>query len=222
MEYTEITQWLINNGVQEDMLKLLVAICLLSTIVSITRYLIGTKTYGIYAPVVLAIAYSYSGLKYGLVITAVVILFSLLSYSILKKIRMHYITRIAANYCMLAMGLLLLLLIVDRYGLGLENMNNVEPLALISIVALSDFFTKQQIKKSLKITSMSLIGTMTVATIGWYVISRDFVSTYFINNLILIPLLLGINILLGQFKGLRLKDRVRFNPVVKNTENAKS
>jgi hypothetical protein len=222
MEYTEMTQWLIANGVQEEMLTLLVAICLLATIVSITRYIIGTKTYGIYAPIILAIAYSYSGLKYGLAITIVVILSSILSYSILKKIRMHYITRIAANYCMLAMGLLLFLLVVDRYKIGLENINAVPPLAVISIAALSDFFTKQHIKKSFKNSMMVLIGTVTVATIGWFVITREFVSMYFINNLLLIPLLLAINILLGQFSGLRLKDRFRFGSIVKENDNAKS
>ena len=97
MDYSPFTTWILNNGISDQTLELLIAISILATIVSIGRYIFGNKTYGIYAPIILAIAYSYTGLRYGLAITAIVIMTSLLSYSILRKIRMHYITRIAVN-----------------------------------------------------------------------------------------------------------------------------
>ena len=114
MEYSSFTQWIMDNGVSKQMLELLVAITILSTIVSFARYIFGSKTYGIYAPILLAIAYSYTGLKYGLAITLVVILTSLLSFSVLNKIRMHYITRIATNYTVLAMVLILFFILIEH------------------------------------------------------------------------------------------------------------
>jgi hypothetical protein len=84
----------------------------------------------------LAIAYSYTGLRYGLAITAIVILTTLFSYTILKKIRMHYIARIAVNYCLLAIFLVIFFIIVGKFGLGLENMPYISGLAVISIAAL--------------------------------------------------------------------------------------
>ena len=140
MQFSSFTDWILENGISSQTLELLVAITLLATIVSIARYIFGSKTYGIYAPVILAIAYSYTGLKYGLSVTVIVILTTLLSYSILKRVRMHYITRIAINYCMLSISLVIFFLIIDRYGLGLENMSQIPPLAFISIATLSDFF----------------------------------------------------------------------------------
>ncbi len=107
-------------------LEILISMCVVSTI-SIARYVIGNKTYGIYAPIILAIAYSYTGLKYGLAITLVVIITSLL-LSILKKIRMHYITRIATNYTILSIFLVAFFILIDSFGLGLENMSNIPPL----------------------------------------------------------------------------------------------
>ncbi|HRZ84962.1 MAG TPA: 7TM domain-containing protein, partial [Candidatus Dojkabacteria bacterium] len=182
MYYSTFTQWILEHGVPEKTLELFLAITIVATIVSIFRYLFGTKSYGIYAPILLAIAYSYTGLKYGLAITFMVITVSLLSHLVLKKIRMHYITRIAINYCLLSVALITFMVVINRVGFGLENMSTVPPLALISIVALSDFFTKQFVQKSSKSSFTALFGTVLIATAGWFVITRDYISNYVINN----------------------------------------
>lgn len=217
-ETSELTKWIIEHGVSQMVLEILISMCVVSTIVSIARYVIGNKTYGIYAPIILAIAYSYTGLKYGLAITLVVIITSLLSYSILKKIRMHYITRIATNYTILSIFLVAFFILIDSFGLGLENMSNIPPLAFICIAALSDFFIKQYIKKSFKGSIVTLLGTILVAIFGWFVITRNFISEYILNNLWTIPLLVVINILLGMFKGLRIKDLFRFRLIGKEDD----
>ncbi len=217
-ETTKLTQWIIAHGVSQTVLEILIAMCIVSTIVSITRYIIGSKTYGIYSPIILAIAYSYTGLRYGLAVTIVVILSSLLSYSILRKIRMHYITRIATNYTILAIVLIFFFIFIDTFKLGLENMSNIPPLAFISIAALSDFFIKQYIKKSLKTSLTTLLGTIFVAIMGWFVITREIFSDFVLNNLWIIPILAIANILLGMYKGLRIKDYFRFRFTAKEDD----
>jgi hypothetical protein len=217
-ETTKLTQWIIEHGVSQTVLEILIAMCIVATVVSIARYVIGSKTYGIYSPIILAIAYSYTGLRYGLAVTTVVILTSLLSYSILKEIRMHYITRIATNYTILSIVLILFFIFIDAFGLGLENMSNIPPLAFISIAALSDFFIKQYIKKSLKASLMTLLSTIFVAILGWFIISREIFSDYVLNNLWLIPILAILNILLGMYKGLRIKDYFRFRFTAKEDD----
>lgn len=219
MEYSTFTQWLLDNGIETQTLELLVAITLLATIVSIARYIFGSKTYGIYAPIILAIAYSYSGLRYGLAITAMVIITTLTSYSILKKIRIHYITRIAINYCLLSISLVIFFLIIERYGIGLENMAQVPALAVVSIAALSDFFIKQYVQKSFKASTTILLSTLLVSTIGWYAITRNHISSYMLNNLWIVPALVLVNLFIGQFKGLRAKDLLRFKSILSDKEN---
>ncbi len=219
MQYSSFTQWILDNGVSKQTLELLVAITIVATIVSIIRYILGFKTYGIYVPIILAISYSYTGLRYGLATTLVVILTTLLSYSILKRIRMHYITRIAINYCLLIIAIIIFIISINKYGLGLENISQIPPLALISIATLSDFFVKQFVQKSFKITFLGLFSTIFVATIGWYIITRDVLSEYIINNLWLIPLFIIVNLLIGQSKDLRIKELFRFKSIISNKEN---
>ncbi len=219
MEYTPLTEWILEHGVSQQTLDLFVTITILATIVSVSRYIFGSKTYGIYAPIILAISYSYTGFRYGFAITLIVIVTTLLSYSILKRIRMHYITRIAINYCLLSIALVFFLLVINRYGLGLENMAQIPSLAVISIAALSDFFIKQFVQKSFKSSIAILFNTMVIASIGWFVITRDVITAYTINNLWIIPLLIIVNIVIGQFKGLRIKDLFRFSSILQDKEN---
>ena len=219
MDYSPFTLWILENGVSKEVLELLVAITLLATIVSVARYIFGSKTYGIYAPIILAIAYSYTGLRYGLVLTAIVIFTTLFSYSFLRKIRMHYITRIAINYCLLSIILVLAFLIIDRYSFGLDNMANIPPLAVISIAALSDFFIRTYVRKRVKTSLMILTATIIVSAIGWFVITRGTISTYIVNNLWIVPLLILVNLLIGQFKGLRIKDFARFSSITNQKDN---
>ena len=219
MTYTPFTQWILDTGINQQVLELLLAVMVLATIVSLARYILGTKSYGIYAPIILAIAYSYTGLRYGLAITLVVILTTLFSYTILKKIRMHYIARIAVNYCLLAIFLVIFFIIVKKFGLGLENMPYISGLAVISIAAISDFFIKQYVKKSFKTSVLILFSTVAIAALGWFVITRDVVSNYMLNNLWIVPILIALNILIGQFTGLRIKDLFRFKSVASNKDN---
>lgn len=217
-EFTTITQWILSHGVSEQMLKILVAISIVATIVSIARYILGIKSYGIYVPIILAISYSYTGLRYGLVITLIVVITTLLSYSFLSKIRMHYITRIAINYCILAMVLVTSIVLINEFGLGLENISNIPPLALIAIASLSDFFIKQYVKKSLKTTIRTFLETILISTIGWFLISRASISDYLINNLWTIPVLAILNLFIGQIKDLRLKEYLRFKSIRKEND----
>lgn len=219
MTYTPFTQWILDTGINQQVLELLLAVMVLATIVSFARYILGTKSYGIYAPIILAIAYSYTGLRYGLAITLVVILTTLFSYTILKKIRMHYIARIAVNYCLLAIFLVIFFIVVKKFGLGLENMPYISGLAVISIAAISDFFIKQYVKKSFKTSVLILFSTVAIAALGWFVITRDVVSNYMLNNLWIVPILIALNILIGQFTGLRIKDLFRFKSVASNKDN---
>lgn len=211
---SNVTQWIVDNGISLQMLEILVMIPIIATLVSTSRYLIGFKTFGIYASIILGISYSFTGLRYGLVITMIVVLTTLLSHNLLSKIRMHYITRIAINYCLLVIVLVGSFLLIDHFGLGLENIKNINPLAVVSIAALSDFFIKIYIKKSLKGTFRTLLETLLISTIGWFIITRDVASTFLLNNLWLVILFIAINLSIGQFKGLRFLDNLRFKSII--------
>jgi hypothetical protein len=210
----DFTQWLISHGVSTQTLEMMVFVPILATLVSIVRYVLGLKTFGIYAPIILAIAFKFTGLAYGVVLTTIVILSTLLTYTALRRVRMHYITRIAINYVVLSICIVLGIVAFDSLSIGFNNFHAINPLAIVSIAALSDFFVKMYVKKSLAVTIRSSLETGLVAIIGWYLITSKELTSLMIKNLWIVPVLILVNLVLGQYRGLRFKDIFRFKSAV--------
>ena len=218
----QLTSWLIDYGFTREILMFILYIPVIATIVNASRYLVGMKMFGVYAPVVLAFAYVFTGLRFGLLVTVAVILATLLTYSLLRKIRMHYLSRIAINYTVISFFIIGIILLNEISPIQVTSeyyaLKQVTPLGLVLIATLSDFFIKQYVKKSLLTTMRSLIETIVIAVVGWWLLSLrngafgDFVMT----QIWIYPVIIIFNIIIGQFVGLRLKDFSRFKRVWQN------
>ncbi len=216
-EVNNVFLWIKDSVITEEILILLLFIPIIATLVNISRYIIGFKTFGIYAPMTLAFAYVFTGLRFGLLVTAAVIISSLLSYTLLKQIRMHYLSRITINYTIITFILLGILIVNELAPWSLttdqHQIASVPPLGIILIATLSDFFVKEYIKKDFLTTIRSLIETIVIAVIGWILLKSENLQQFLIGNIwIMLPILL-LNILIGQYKELRLKDLFRFKKI---------
>ncbi|GAB4159013.1 MAG: hypothetical protein Fur003_2820 [Candidatus Dojkabacteria bacterium] len=217
----QLTNWLTDYGVTREILLYLLFIPVIATIINISRYVIGMKAFGIYAPMILAFAYIFTGIRFGLLITVAVILATLLSYRLLRGIRMHYLSRIAVNYFIISIFIILVIALNEISPIQVTNryydLGTVPPLGIILIATLSDFFIKQYVKSSFLTTFRSLIETMIIGIIGWAVLRIEFIGDFLLSNVwIMLPLFL-INIMIGQYTGLRLKDFSRFKRVIRNS-----
>ncbi len=217
---SDITTWIIEHGVTEEILLMLLFIPIIATLINFSRYIIGFKTLGIYAPMILAFAYIFTGVRFGLLITAAVIIASLLSYSILKNIRMHYLSRTTINYIFITAFVILVIVLneVSPIKITTENhdVKTLPPLGIILITTLSDFFIKQYVKNSLLSSLRSLIETVFIGFIGWLILKSASLQDFVMNNLWLQPIIIVINLVLGKYTGMRLKEILRFKHILGN------
>lgn len=206
--------------ITEEILIFMLFIPVIATLINITRYVIGFKTFGIYAPMTLAFAYSFTGLRFGLLVTFAVVIASLLSYTLLKQIRMHYLSRITINYTIITFILLGVLIVneIAPWSITTEQhqIATVPPLGIILIATLSDFFVKEYVKKDFLTTIRSLLETIVMGVTGWFLLQSHNLQQFLLNNIwIYLPILL-VNIFIGQYKELRIKDFFRFKKIVKD------
>jgi len=207
------------TNIPRELIELIIFIPIIATIVSIGRYLLGLKTLSIYAPIILAIGIKLTGLKYGLIITTFVIIVSIIGHELLKKIRMHYITRVATNYIILASFIIVTLLLLSILPININIIKDINPIGLILIATLSDSFIKMYVKKNLIASIRSLLETTVIAITGWYIISSASITNWLINNIWVVAVLILINLLLGQYTGFRLKEVFRFGGIKKDDRN---
>lgn len=216
----DFTNWLLSLSIPKEVLEILIIIPLLATLISIGRYVIGLKTLGIYAPIILAIGFKLTGLRYGLVLTFLVVIASLIGYRLLSKFRMHYITRVAANYALLSILLISGIITFDNIPfLNLGNFDLINPIGVVLIATLSDFFIKMYVKKNLSASFRALLETVLVSSIGWYLITSPRLIEALFKNLWMLPILIAVNLFLGQYKGFRLKEVFRFRSIPNELDN---
>lgn len=214
----EFTTWLIESGVSREMLLLIVFIPVIATLTNISRYIVGLKTLGTYPAMILAFAYYLTGARYGIAITILIVLTSIITHLILKKIRMHYMSRISINYIILAIVLLGFFVLINKVPFLHDNLeiDSISPLSVVLIATLSDFVTKQFVKTNIFLTVRGLAETMIIALLGWTVMRFEVVSTFLLNNVWIVPVLIIINFLVGQTKALRLMDFLRFKQIIRD------
>ncbi|MCA9376325.1 hypothetical protein H6763_03305 [Candidatus Nomurabacteria bacterium] len=221
---SEITTWITQHGVTEQMLILLLFIPIIATIVNLSRYLIGFKTLGIYAPMTLSFAYIFTGIRFGLLVTLAVILSTLLTYSLLKKIRMHYLSRITINYILISVLVVGVIVLNDVSPISLttehHDATTIPPLGVILIATLSDFFIKQYVKKDFLNSARSLGETVLVGIAGWLALRSPQLQQFVLNNVWIFLILLLVNLGLGKYTGMRFKDLLRFEQILKNDKSS--
>ncbi len=216
-EINQFVSWLTVSVITEEILIFILFIPIIATLINLSRYIIGSRTFGIYAPMTLSFAYIFTGIRYGLLVTAAVILSTLLSYTLLKKIRMHYLSRVTINYIIIIFMTLIILSLNEilPWSITTEQhaISTIPPLGVILIITLSDFFIKQYIKRDLLTTLRSLTETILIAGIGWFLLTIRELHIFLIGNIwILVPLLV-INLLVGKYKELNIKEIFRFKKI---------
>lgn len=212
--------WLIERGVSEDVLTILVFIPVLVTLTTFSRYITGIKTFGIYASMVLAIAYYYMGLVQALAITMIVIFGSWFIRNMLRKVKLHYLARLAIVYCCTSFFILVFIVFMSYIPTNNPyfDFSNIQFLPLALIISVTDRFMASYIKKDL-MTAARLTGeTLIVALIGWALMRWEVTYDFFMDNMWIILLLILVNLIIGQYAGFRWTEFLRFNQVIKNVE----
>lgn len=216
-----ISEWLMDLGISEDLMLVLTFTPILITMTTISRYITGIKTFGIYSPLILAFSYYFMGARQAIIITILVILSSGVIRNLFKKVRLHYLSRLSIVYggnVLVILSFIALTSFIPSDN-PIFDFRNIQPIPLIMIISITDRFMANYIKKDL-VTTLRLTGeTLVISILGWLVMRFETVREFFINNLIfVIPLSLVVNYAVGKYSGLRWTELIRFNQVIKNVE----
>jgi len=218
-----LTSWLIQLGISEDLLLVLIFVPILATLITFSRYITGIKTFGIYASMILSFAYYFMGARQGFIITVLVIFSSWLIRNILRKVRLHYLSRLAIVYS--SISIIILAFIAITCYIPSDNpildFRYLQPVPLAMIISVTDRFMANYIKKDLATALRLTTETVLISILGWAIMRITSTREFFINNLWILPLSVVINFLIGKYAGLRWTELIRFKQITKNVEPAK-
>lgn len=221
--------FLINNGIPDNTIALLLLLPVIATVIAFMRQVIGITTYGIYTPSIITLSFLIIGMYTGLLTLLSAIIVGSLARLILKRVRMLFIPKMAIVITLVSLSLFLLLIVSIYLNLFDAAFLSIAIFPMLILSTLVEKFDSAKSEKSLFSASFLMGETLLVSIIAYFVaggeinlglgtLKFEFIKNMLLNHPETVFLFLIFNIFLGKWTGLRVLERVRFREVLRNTE----
>ncbi|MCR9269001.1 MAG: hypothetical protein NXH72_03335 [Hyphomonadaceae bacterium] len=202
------------TGLPEEMIGVFLLFPLAALVTIFLRSVVGLKTFGIFMPMLIAAACVNTGLWLGLITFSGIIAFAIAMLAYFNRFNVLKIPRLAAviTICtVLFVGVLL--------WLGHRTNMQFGILALFPVVIIS--FLAERIHNMLddedwKGLAVSGAGTLVTIVACYIVFSSVLLKGLFALMPELLLLVLGIQLAIGQWSGMRLQEFFRFRSILEN------
>lgn len=204
-------------GIQEGTIALLLMLPFVATFIAFARQIIGIRGFGIYITLILAYAFVATGLKYGLLIFFVVISAGTLIRTLIKKIRIMYLPRMAIILSGVTFSIFLLFLAGSF--LKFEGLSAISIFPILVMTLIVERFVAAQIERGPKTAIFMTFETLLMATISYFLLEWKLFQQIVLDySLLSIFILILLNYLLGRWTGLRISEYFRFRELIEYLE----
>lgn len=209
-----VVNWAIERGVSSDTVVLLLLLPLIATLVSVLHYVVGVTGYGIFMPTMIAITFLATGIFGGLLLFVMILLISICSNLILKKFKIHFWPARTINLLFISLGTFGLMILSSF--IKVVDISNISIFPILFMILLAEESVRTQLVKSKKEARNLMIGTLILAIIGAGTMNFSSVQNIVLNNPEwVILLVLVINLIVGNYTGMRLTEIGRFKKAIR-------
>lgn len=188
--------------------RILILVPLGALMICILRNVIGFPTFGIFMPVLMALAFRNTGLGYGMGIFAAVLLIGYAARRSLEKIRLLLVPRLSVILTFVIASFIIFALAGNKLDLKEFMAIGLLPFVILTM-AIERFFIiieEEGTKKGL----ITAAGSAAVATITYGIIQYEPLQITFFVYPELLLIVMACQVLLGRYTGYRLSEFLRF------------
>jgi len=205
----------VNAGVPPNTLVLLLLLPAVAAIIAGFRHLVGLRGFGIFLPAALAVTFVATGPILGIVLFLVIVLVSTAARMLLRKskFKLQYLPRMALILLFVVlgvMGVLFLAPVIER-----PDFANVSIFPVLILVLLAEDFSRVQLGKSARTAVNLTTETLILALFSYVFLTSKKVQEFaLLNPEILLVAVAVVDIFLGKYVGLRLREFWRFRKLI--------
>jgi hypothetical protein len=192
--------------------RILLLVPLGALLISLLKNLVGFPTFGIFMPVLMALSFRNTGLYYGLIIFFSVLLVGYAVRRVLEKLRLLLVPRMSVILTLVIAAFTVLALIGSKYGLREFMAVGLLPFVILTMV-IERFFVLVE-EAGVKQGVHTALGSMAVSVITYGIISWEPLQLTFFVYPEFMAVVAALQILVGQYTGLRLSELFRFRRLV--------
>ena len=211
---SKVIERAITNGVEAKTIVMLLLLPLLATLVSVMHYILGVSGYGTFVPTMIAVALSATGIAGGLILFGAILMISILSNLILKRLKLHFWPVRALGLVFISVGVFGLMVIST--GLKMVDISNISIFPVLFMILLAEEFTRTQLVKSKKEAIKLTLGTLGLAILGAVLMGWQGVAEVVLRYPeAIIVVTVVINLMVGNYTGIRLTEIKRFRKAIR-------
>jgi 7 transmembrane helices usually fused to an inactive transglutaminase len=189
-------------------LNLILVLPLIAFFLVILRNVIGLETFGTFSPMLLALAFLTTGLIWGMVVFAIIVGLGTGLRLVLQGLRLHLVSRVAILIAVVAVSMVGLTVLGATLGVGALLHVSIFPMVIIANII--ENFTNTQLERGTGEAFRLTFHTLLVATVSYVGIESTGLKPFVLAFPELLVVIIGVEVLLGRWRGLRLLEYVRF------------
>lgn len=198
----------------QEVYKILLLVPLGAFIMLILRNLIGIKTFGTFMPVLIALAFNWTGIFAGVVLFAVVISLGLLVRFYMERLKLLLVPRLTA--VLIVVVLLMALVSVVSNKLGVEVGLNVALFPMIILTMTIERVSVAWEERGAGFALRQALGSLVIASLAYLVMREPHLQHLLFVFPELLLVLLAITLVLGRYSGYRLTELFRFRAIARD------
>jgi len=195
----------------QETFRILLLVPLGALMICLFRNMVGFPTFGIFMPVLMALAFRSTGLAYGLVIFAGVALVGFLLRRSLEALRLLLVPRLSV----ILTGVIFMFTMVALLGnrLGQREMMAVGLIPFVILTMTIERFFVVAEEAGMRAALRTAAGSVVVASITYQLLDLDALQlTFFVYPELLLAVA-GLQVLVGRYTGYRLSELLRFREI---------
>lgn len=201
--------WASEKGVSTNTLVLLLLLPMVATLVSFLHYVVGLSGYGIFMPTMIAVAFLATGMFGGLMLFAIILIVSILSNLVLRKLKLHFWPARAISLTMIS--IVTFLMMVFSSFVSWIDVSQISIFPILFMILLAEEFSRTQLVKSKDEAKKLTIGTIILAMVGAVIMNFSMVQNLALKYPdLMVVMVLVINLLVGNYSGIRWSEISRF------------
>jgi hypothetical protein len=200
-------------GVPIGLLKIILLLPLGAVIVAIFRNVIGLNTFGVFLPALIAVASRETGLWYGLLAYLLVIGVVSLVHIPMERWGILYTPKLVIM--LVCVVILFLLISYFAIGTGMIALAYVTLFPIVVLTISAERFARKIEEEGIREALIITGQTMIVVVFAYYVMNSRSMEALFLAFPEIFLAIIGINILLGRWIGLRMLEYFRFRTLLK-------
>ena len=220
---------LVNNGIPDNTIALLLLLPVIATVVAVMRQVVGITTFGIYTPTIMTLSFLIIGIQAGLLTLLVAILVGIAAKPLLKRARMLFIPKMAIVLTLVTLALFLILISANYFGFFNAQFLSIAIFPMLILSTLVEKFVTARTENGLSSAAVLMFETLIVAIVAYFiaggeidlgftVVKLEFVKRMMLTYPELVFLLIIADIGLGKWTGLRVLERIRFREILRHIE----